>query len=546
METQDSTTTDVLPAIDQAEAGVQPTSSVKNFWERLDDVFIQNNELRRNMEELVENFPEFEKSKKMGVSSVFQPDRIVINSKDKLVEVLSNQDFQLANSVTANQSYTTMRIKLQKALLNVKSIQLLSAIVPVPQTSIPATERFFMIYKMRNIINSSTGAWNGAVNYNRYDIVTDTGNYYYLNRDWNLPINAWNANNPYNIQDIVTYLGNYYYCNYANKNVVPTSGQPIPQTSDLIWIQVPNPVTISPSNNPFFWNLIGAVGAEDDGPNYLDLADPTNNLHYISFPMLDISPPQNYEAINQNTIPYLRIFADYDDLVNNLNLASTGPVVNITDIPNELTFAFNATYNRIQVSVTDPNSQFYYLPVGGDDYNLHVTANPINPQEPYIIAYPPQYLPMNGRLGFTWNGFIPGFNQGQWAVSVNPFNNASVYVTLVDYIFPFIILPRNPFQIYTSFNNIPDMNYAPALQVYCDFTQGSTQDSAGNGNLLSIIPLNTPQFGVAYYQNNFNNPLTKIPSIITEINIRLLTDKGLPYYLPNQATVLFELAVDYN
>ena len=536
MESTEQVTTEKLPLEEQAQQEIQPTTSVKNFWERLDDVFLQNNQLRQTMQDLVESFPEFERAKGMNISSVFQPDRIVINSKDKLQDTIGIQNFSEVETILGNQSYTSLRIKLQKALVNVKSVQLLSAIIPVPQTSLPASERTFLIYKIRNIVNSSTGAWNGATNYVRFDIVTFGGNYYYLNRDWNVFIGAWTPNSLYNPTDVVTYGGNYYYCNFSNTSSVnfpPTSQQQIPNTSDLIWTLVSNPLTTNPAQNPFFWNKIGATGTFDATPNYLDLANPTN-MHYIQLAELIITPPQDVQPLPNNDIAYNRIFSDYQDLVDTLNLAAT--VATQTDIPNELTFVFNALYNRIQVYPTTP-SAFFYLPVGFNDANISVNQQ-------YVTAYPTQYQPMNVRLGFTWNGNIPGFTQGTWPVSYNPFQN-DVLFNLVNYMFPYIIQPANIWQNYTTFNQIPDLLYSPAVSIYCDFTQGSTQDSAGNGNLLSVVPLNTQQFGVSFYQNNFNNPLSKVPQVITEINIRMLTDKGLPYYLPNQATVLLELAIDY-
>ena len=94
-------------------------------------------------------------------------------------------------------------------------------------------------------------------------------------------------------------------------------------------------------------------------------------------------------------------------------------------------------------------------------------------------------------------------------------------------------------------NSYADLVNTSCVRVYCDTTFGSTQDSTGGGGLLSIVPVNTTNLGVGFYQNNFNNPLTKIPRIIPEINIRLLNDLGQPYLLPNSATVTLELAMEY-
>lgn len=528
METQDITTTE-LPAITQ-EQEIAPTTSVKNFWERLDDVFLQNTELREKMEELVNQFPDFERARQQGFSSVFQPDRIVLNSKDKYV----NPTTGLTNTIVdylyrePNLFYSTFTIKLQKALVNVKSIQLLSAVMPMPQNSIPDSERFFRCYQLRNIINSSTGAWNAVTNYNRFDIVTDTGNYYYLNRDWNLVIGAWSAASAYVEKDIVTVAGNYYYCNYANINVNPTSGTPIPGTSDLIWTAISSPYLASPANNSFFWNIIGAVGAVPAGvdtqPNWLDIKQ--SNVKRISFLNMYQFLPEGLEPVNTDQIAYNRLFQDYDDLVANLNLAMTSVLTSSFFPTIPLVFYFNPTLGRIQMeSVLEDD--YFYMPCGYQDSNAYLSG---------------MYQPMNVRLGFTWHGLIPGYGQGTWPVSFNPFS-----LQMRRYLIPYITPSANgdDSSNYVTFNTFPDLCFTSAVMAYCDFTQGSTQDSEGQGNLLSVIPTNAAQLGIGYYQNNFNNPLTKVPSYITEITIRLLTDKNQAYLLPNESTVLLELAIDY-
>jgi hypothetical protein len=74
---------------------------------------------------------------------------------------------------------------------------------------------------------------------------------------------------------------------------------------------------------------------------------------------------------------------------------------------------------------------------------------------------------------------------------------------------------------------------------------GSTQDSNGKAGLLSVVPMNASNLAVGYYQNNFNNPLTKVPDIISEIQILLVTESGDPFYLPNSAVVTLEMYVLY-
>jgi hypothetical protein len=76
-------------------------------------------------------------------------------------------------------------------------------------------------------------------------------------------------------------------------------------------------------------------------------------------------------------------------------------------------------------------------------------------------------------------------------------------------------------------------------------TQGSTQDSAGNAGLLSVVPMAATSLGVTFYQNNFNRPLTKVIEFIPSITISMKTDSGDDYILPSNASVSLELAIEY-
>ena len=98
----------------------------------------------------------------------------------------------------------------------------------------------------------------------------------------------------------------------------------------------------------------------------------------------------------------------------------------------------------------------------------------------------------------------------------------------------------------TTANSYPDLVNTSCVRIYCDVTLSSTEDSLGTKGLLSVVPVNTSNLGVGFYQNNFNNELTKIPQIISEVGITMLNDQGQPFYLPNSATVILELGITYH
>jgi small-conductance mechanosensitive channel len=57
--------------------------------------------------------------------------------------------------------------------------------------------------------------------------------------------------------------------------------------------------------------------------------------------------------------------------------------------------------------------------------------------------------------------------------------------------------------------------------------------------------MNASNLGVTFYNTTLYCPLTKISDQIYEIEIRMLTDTGQPYTIPNSAIVSLELALTY-
>ena len=188
--------------------------------------------------------------------------------------------------------------------------------------------------------------------------------------------------------------------------------------------------------------------------------------------------------------------------------------------------------------VGNPNG-FYYIPAGYEDPNIDLFYQndwPINLTQTYKRGFL-----LNSRLGFTWNG---NFQSPQ---KQNPYvAGAQLPGQLWNY-----MRPMDPIYASGWTNNAitaqsyPDLVYTGSVRIFADIVLGSSEDSTSQGGLLSVVPMNVGNLGVAYYQSSFDNPLTKIPEIIPELEIRLLTEAGDPFYLPNSATVTLELAVAY-
>ena len=119
------------------EATPQPTRSVGNFWERLDQVFVQNSQLRDRMNELIEQFPDEAKINQDFKSSIFQPERLSLCSNDDIqpssyTPGVNEQTFPYNTSTGhyPSEYFSEFRVRLARPLRNVKSMQLLSAVIP--------------------------------------------------------------------------------------------------------------------------------------------------------------------------------------------------------------------------------------------------------------------------------------------------------------------------------------------------------------------------------------------------------------------------------
>ena len=490
---------------EQEQTAIVPTKSVKNFWERLDEVFTQTSGLRDKLDEIVDQFPTEAKNASAYRSFIFQPERISITSNEDIFPSVSLAERNIATSGEDSghqiaETFSEFRVRFQKSLINVKSLQLLSCVIPNAIQNIPNYSVCFFYYKIRNVTNSLQGAWNSAT--------------------------------VYSVGDFVTFLGNTFVCIQGNQNYQPVGGQ-----LGVWW----NPVTLP---------------TDGTRPNYFDLDDPQKLGAFYLVPtfgdVAEALPVLDEPAFN-------RSFTDYADLVTSLNVAQNSYAVNLLD-PNDVQFTYDQTLNKIQMipNAAQIAAGYYYMPAGYED--PRVTAMKTTLDALYPNMFRPGYT-LNLRCGFTWNGIFPdpialgnpwGPNRivpppPGYQYQANPLVNSLYwYMRPAD---PVLNLPWSR-QIVTA-NSYPDLVNTACVKIYADVALGSAEEGQVIGQqqqtgLLSIVPVNTTNLGVGFYQNNFNNPLTKVPPIISEIGIRLVNDQGLPFVLPNSATVLLELGITYH
>ena len=310
-----------------------------------------------------------------------------------------------------------------------------------------------------------------------------------------------------------------------------------------------------------------------------------------SFDQDDTYPPESKYGWNKT-------FTDYQDLATELAKSCSADPSYDTSVftedgfpifePGDISITFNETLNKF--IFTGNNGYEYttqtvlhsYLSAGYEDPNLWLLGNPnyypIN--APSLLEFTTascsgagdfplltgikgqpykENRTLNLRLGFTWNGVLSQelFPINTSALVTDASRPASVLLTFLNRLRPipeYFFIESSPLRLrgvgpfanteYTAdgYANLVNTN---TVSLYADFTGASTYDSMTNTQLLACVPMNASNLGVTFYNTTLYCPLTKISDQIYEIEIRMLTDTGAPYVIPNSAIVSLELALTY-
>ena len=506
-----------LPLVEEPTPTQEPIKDVGTFWQRLDEVLdlIKTGGTRMDrVEEILKEFPEQVGLSRDFKSFLFQPERLGLSSAEGAKNITPAVFEEIGNILEINsnsghapaETFDGFRISFRRALVNVKSLQLLSAIIPTPVDSFPSNELCFFYYTLRKLEDS---------------------------------IFTWEQGTSYEPGDIVEYDGFDYLC------LRPDPGDEPPNETD---------------------NFTGDIqyGNDLSRPNYFDI-----NPYRIQVVALcpTAGPfPEFFNDPLDNDEPVGKIFnnaiIDYETLVDQLNACTSIPITCSGGSP--ITFIYNSILRKIQVYY-DVEDEFL-LPCGYLDPNIDLAWElgqqniiwqgwkifQIVKNNPSLLYTPGSGLTLNRRLGFTWNGSIQAWDSP--AIDYAPYETQQFPDSLYYYLRPSDPIyttnydPSLAFkENYLTANTYPNLCHTGSVRVMCDAILGSTLEGGNQtSGLLSVVPVNTNELGVNFYQNNFDNPLTKIPRIITELGFRLVTDKGQPFILPSSADVILELAVDYH
>lgn len=518
------------PPPETEEGEREPIKTVNTFWERLDEVL-------DNLEE----------SKDLSAAParpfLNQPDRVFISSQDDESQVISQTDVQ-------EQTYSQFSIELTKPLLNVKSIQLVSATIPQGGLSFPDEELVFWYYKgTKEQIAASTYFVASNLHYVRI-----LPSYYKPELVYNYTATGyseWVSTTTYANGAIVTYNGRQYISIQAGN----LNQNPLTQTA--YWTYQTTVQLIA--RNTFAFNR--SFVNYDDLDSVLALA--TENDPFYNYSKNQI------KAWSSTTTYYQKQFVTYLGNTyfslqsNNLNknpatqtaywylLEST--VLIPSFIPADIQLTYNTVTGKF-LMIVPAGTTSYYCAAGYNDLNVQnqsVVLQAMTTQSDFLTFMPDGYgqpytigRTLNLRLGFTWDGnnrtinLVPSLPDANVCL-INRFRPSPLPANIVRELWGGI----DTIVTYTA-DAQPNMVLSNRILIFADFVGPSTTGSGSYENLLCSVA-NAGTLGVLNYMATFFNPLTKVAPEIYTIQVYLRSDTGVPYRLPNSAIVGLELAVQY-
>jgi hypothetical protein len=230
------------------------------------------------------------------------------------------------------------------------------------------------------------------------------------------------------------------------------------------------------------------------------------------------------------------------DLCTLLNAAASPGGDSITYNPywsgasaQDVSFAFNTS--TLRITMTGLSSGRFYAIAGYND-PLVVAANSglgaqgaitnslitYNVQQPFATGYT-----LNLRAGYAMSGSSIDDN--------NDVAGNTRYANLTNTTFAQNAgIPPDSF---------PNLVYTQCIYLYSNIVAGSSLGSGRQHDLLTVMSNNAAALGVASFVSATVTWLTKIPSDIYEIEVRMLDDANQPLVLPDNAQVNLELAFHY-
>ena len=413
--------------------------------------------------------------------------------------------------------YYNFTVNLPRPALDAKSLQLLKAVIPQAQCSIPDYSLVFPYYKLRTLPVSDAG----TVHY------VDTPTYANLYFIRLLP--------SYYKKELLTTLAsvidNYGFNQTFNdyqeleKQLIKACKNDITFTNAQQYLANEITFTYDRTINKFIFKGLNAGVAN-------------------TYPTFDIS------------LPYLK-----NDVVTYLDITYLA----LQNVPANLNFPLvEPTYWLDTNQFQDPNvpRNNAYLIAGYNDPNVSTLLEYVNfysTQNDFFYSSIPGNQNIDGqtlarRMGFTWDGtglVVDNINTYYdtngipYGATVALFYNRLRVVPTYQPLALGAELGEGLTQTSYTADGYCNLVYSSIISIYTTIVGTSTVDTQRNANLLAMIPMDCGNLGVAMVGNYIENALTKIQGDIYSIYIELRDENGEPYYLTNNATTTLLIKLTY-
>jgi hypothetical protein len=249
----------------------------------------------------------------------------------------------------------------------------------------------------------------------------------------------------------------------------------------------------------------------------------------------------------------------YNIEANNFNNTTTYALDDVVYFNNTIYESLIAN-NTGNTPNTSPNAWVLYVPDNTNPDFFYGQYGLPNIEGVQLQSYAPGRT-LAKRMGFSWNGtftFDNGSPTEPLYYNATPSSGFLLWnrlrpIPLYEFLPPeppeleFIPIPNNnPF---TSTTYIAEaycnLVYSSILNIYSEITTASSIDTQSTQNILSMIPINCGQLGVAFTNNFLENPLSKINADIYQIRIELRDEIGEPYYISNNGIITLMLKITY-
>jgi len=420
--------------------------------------------------------------------------------------------------------YYNFTINLPRPALDAKSLQLLKAVIPQAQCSIPDYSLVFPYYKLRTLpIDDMDQVF--------YVDKPTFANLYFIRLlpSYYKPELLLNPNTPYGYNRT---FSDYEELEKELKKacLIDLSFQTVNNTKHFI----PNDVTFyyERSINKFIFRGLD-TDVENDYPLWLP------NVAY------ERNDVVTYDVGGGEIHTYIAETASESNEPPDIN---TDAWFDCTEF-----FADNPNFNTYLIAgYDDPNVKqlLQYIQENSTDDDF-VNRSSI-PGNQYV-----QGQTLARRIGFTWNGdglIVDNINDYydngvEFGGTIPLFYNR---LRVCPQYFPpnFSSPPLLRASVLGSLDSYTadgycNLVYSSVISIYTTVVGTSTVDTQRNANLLAMIPMDCGNLGVAMVGNYIENALTKIQGDIYSIFIELRDENGEPYYLTNNATTTLLIKLTY-